>query len=51
MITLKCIQSGYKQTGIFVAKTDDHYILEINGITQMFKVCEWEELRDEEIDA
>lgn len=51
MITLKCIQSGYKQTGIFVAKTDDHYVLEINGITQMFKVCEWEESRDEEIDA
>jgi len=46
MITLKCIRSDYKQTGIFIAKTDDHYILEINGITQMFKIDEWEEVRD-----
>jgi len=47
MITLMCKQSGYKQTGKFVAKTEDHYILEISGTTQMFRMDYWEEVRDE----
>ena len=42
MITLVCKESGYKVKGLFIATTIDHYILEINGITQMFKLTEWE---------
>lgn len=43
MITLRCKVSGYLVKGLYVATTTDHYILEINGITQMFKLTDWEE--------
>ena len=46
MITLVCKDSGFKVKGLFIATTMDHYILEINGITQMFRIGEWEEVRD-----
>ena len=45
MTTLRCRVTGYEVTGEFIAKTDDHYILEIGGVTQMFRVSEWEEKR------
>ena len=45
MITLRCKVSGYEVTGWYIATTTDHYILEINGITQMFKLNEWEAVK------
>lgn len=44
MVTLRCKESGYKVTGKHLATTSDHYILEINGVTQMFRLNEWEEM-------
>ncbi len=46
MITLRCRETGYKVTGQNLIKTEDHYIMEIQGVTQMFRVDEWEEVRD-----
>lgn len=45
MVTLRCKESGYEVNGLFVAATTDHYILEINGVTQMFRLNEWEEIK------
>lgn len=45
MITLVCKVSGYQVTGDYVTTTEDHYVIEINGITQLFKITEWEEKR------
>jgi len=42
-----CKVSGYITEGIFIKKTEDHYILFINGVIQMFNLDEWEVERDE----
>lgn len=42
MVTLRCRKSGFEVEGVYVATTTDHYILEINGVTQVFRLDEWE---------
>lgn len=48
MITLKDRLSGFKVIGEHVTTTTDHFVLEINGVTQMFRIGEWEEVRDDQ---
>lgn len=48
LITLKDrVEGSFQVTGKFVAKTQEHYILEMHGMAQMFRIDDWEEVRDE----
>lgn len=49
MVTLRCKKSGYEVNGENLIKTDDHYIIEIYGVTQMFRIDEWEVVKNETI--
>lgn len=49
MVTLRCKESGYRVTGENLIKTDDHYIVEILGVTQMFRIDEWEVVKNETV--
>lgn len=46
MITLRCRKTGYRVTGQNLIKTEDHYITEIQGVTHMFRIDEWEVVTD-----
>lgn len=40
-VNVICKVSGYITGGIFINKTEDHYILFINGVIQMFSLHDW----------
>ena len=53
MVTLRCKESGCEVTGKHEQTTTDHFVLEIENAsgngkhTQMFKIDEWEEVRND----
>lgn len=47
MVTLRCKKSGYEVEGELVKKTSDCYVLRVPGGMKLYRIDEWEVVKNE----